>query len=365
MTISGKDRGGGEFAHYLDNSGTAGSTVLASIVARSRRRSERRLKVVTAASIVAALAGASVAGVIGTRASTTSALPPKPSNFAKNLVSGTTSSKWATQRRVLGAAPKGLGWSRSSTSSASASVPAASSSASGATALCTVNGCGGAVPTGNFGALNRLFARSSGDVTIRAFSATSSGIQLTPGSTNASSPPSTGTTQVPTSIIGNTGGAPVPVPSVYESCLPTQELVVEVANPGAVGTLSVPLPPITISSPTQSFEVVDSAAVGVAEGSPIEVLTLHVGANVASVQATFPDGSSDQMSVVDGWAVLVDDGASPLPATVEAMDSSGNIVSTASVNSADALAEPERCLLPIEPLGQIGSGTARATTGSK
>ncbi len=95
------------------------------------------------------------------------------------------------------------------------------------------------------------------------------------------------------------------------------------------------------------FQLVDSAVVGVAESSPIEVISVYVGLNANSVQANFSDGSSDQMTVTDGWAVLVDDGSSPLPATLTAFDGSGNSVGTATVSSDNAFAEPEACAVPF------------------
>jgi hypothetical protein len=107
---------------------------------------------------------------------------------------------------------------------------------------------------------------------------------------------------------------------------------------------------------TQPFQLIDSAVVGVAESSPIEVISVYVGSNATSVQASFSDGTSDQITVTDGWAVLVDDGSSPLPATVTALDGSGNNVGTATVSSDNAFAEPVACALPFA-MSNAGSDT--------
>jgi hypothetical protein len=94
------------------------------------------------------------------------------------------------------------------------------------------------------------------------------------------------------------------------------------------------------------------------------VLAVYVSPNVNSVQAGFADGSSDQMTVNDGWAVLVDDGSAPLPATLTALDASGNVISKATVSSDDAIAEPEQCLSPVavEPNSAPANGGSSTTS---
>jgi hypothetical protein len=359
-----------EFSRLLDEAdGKATAATLRSIVARSRRHRERRLKVVTGISIVVALAAVSVAGIIRATSSTTSA--SKPTAIERAPSSSKTSlagSNWTKQRHAFGTAPKGLKWS---TSTAPSATPGASSSGANIATtspadLCTVNGCGISYPISVSGSMSKLFVRTSGDITVRTFEETTRNFVPEPyASSGSASPGSSSAPSANLSPPASTSGSSVGVVPIYTSCESSQVLVVEVSNPGAVGLVTVPLPSISISEPGQPFEVIDSSAVGIAEASPIEVLTVHVASGVSSLQASFPDGTSDQMAVVSGWAVLVDDGNAPLPATITALDSSGNTVATATVNDDDAIAQPEACLVPIETQPPLGSGTVQPTTSTK
>ena len=369
MTFESKETQRAEFSHLLDEAdGSATSSTLASIVARSRRRRERRLKVITGASIVVALAGASFAGITRATNDTTAASKSNNTRSEGNRTQPTTPA-WTKQHQTLGAAPKGLQWSLLPANSAKAPSSAAPNAARTlpGTDICTVDGCGVPYPVGLGGPLSELFLRTTGDVSLRAFTETTTGIAagsgVSSGSVSSASPRATTTS--PSGSLGSTGTAPAPSAPIYASCESTRSLVVEVSNPGAVGTVMVSLPSISITEPGQPFDVIDSSAVGVAEASPIEVLTVRVASGVNSIQANFADGTSDQMAVVGGWAVLVDDGNAPVPATLKALDTSGNTIATASVNDADAIAQPEQCFVPFEPQPQLGSGTVQPTTGSK
>ncbi len=357
---------GGEFSHLLDASTVqASDTALRSIVARSRRHRERRLKGVTAAAIVIAVAAATVAGVTQATSGSSKTLKRAATKQSAGFLAPSTGSiSWTKKHRVLGAAPKGLEWSAASKSSSSAAEP--SSRPASAPEICTVDGCPGSLPV-SVGPFKRLFVRTARDITVRAFSEPLSVAQPLPllppqTGTGASGGTTTGTgstgstsSTIPTS--NPTGGSTGAVVTPVRSCVASQALVVEVSNPGAIGEVTVPLPGIVASSGAQPFELIDSSVVGVAESSPIEVVTTYIGPNVASAQASFSDGSTDQMTVVDGWAVLVDDGAAPLPADLTAYDSSGTSVGTAVVSSDDAIAEPDQCVV-VEP-------DARASGSSK
>ena len=188
-------------------------------------------------------------------------------------------------------------------------------------------------------------------------------IAPSPSSTTTTAPNSSTTTTAPNSSTGSGEGSTGTALPAIESCEASEALIVEVSNPGAIGEVSVALPGIVASSANQPFDLIDSSAVGVAESSPIEVVVVYVSPNVNSVQASFADGSSDQMTVNDGWAVLVDDGSAPLPATLTALDASGNAIGKASVSSDDAIAEPAECLSPfiVEP-NSASAGGASGTT---
>ncbi len=364
-----------ELSHLLDHSdAVASNATLRSIVARSQRYRERRLKVVTATAIVLMLASVSFAGITGANSGTNSASgSPAKKNASTNRNFSAAGTSWTKQHRALGAAPKGLRWSTASEANSKAASPTAGSASSKSSAavpaFCTVDGCPGYLLTPS-GPLTRLFIRTVGDVTVRAFTEPMNTTQPEPlisspgsvpsGSTTVPSSSST-TTTAPNSSTGSGEGSTGTALPPIESCESTESLVVEVSNPGAIGEVTVALPGIVVSSVDQPFDLIESAAVGVAESSPIEVLAVYVSPNVNGVQASFADGSSDQMTVNDGWAVLVDDGSAPLPATLTALDASGNAIGKASVSSDEAIAEPAECLSPfaVEPSAPVGgaSGT--------
>ena len=365
-----------DLSHLLDHSDVLPSNAtLRSIVARSQRYRERRLKVVTATAIVLMLASVSFAGITGANSGTNSASgsPAKKNASADRNFSlpaalrGPSNTVLSAQRRRDSVGRRA---SEANSRAASPTAGSASSKSSAAVpAFCTVDGCPGYLPTPS-GPLTRLFIRTVGDVTVRAFTEPMNTTQPEPlisspgsvpsGSTTVPSSSST-TTTAPNSSTGSGEGSTGTALPPIESCESTESLVVEVSNPGAIGEVTVALPGIVVSSVDQPFDLIESAAVGVAESSPIEVLAVYVSPNVNSVQASFADGSSDQMTVNDGWAVLVDDGSAPLPATLTALDASGNAIGKASVSSDEAIAEPAECLSPfaVEPSAPVGgaSGT--------
>jgi hypothetical protein len=339
---------GGEYSHVLDGSDVAASdAVLRSIVVRSLRHRERRLRIVAATASVIAVAAASVAGVSeatsGTSAPRNSLASKRSSGF---VTVARKSTRWTKKHRALGRAPVGLKWSAGS-NSARSTAPATGAG------VCTLDGCIGSLPYGT-APLQRLFVRTSGDITVRAFTEPLTianplpyvPAQRTTGTGSAVAPGTTTTTTTPGTSGETTGGVITPI----RSCEATQALLVEVSNPGAIGELTVPLPGIVASSAGQPFELINSAVVGVAESSPIEVVTVYLGPAASSVQARFSDGSSDTMPVIDGWAVLVNDGSAPLPVGLTAFDSAGTSIGSAVVSSDDAIAEPESCLpFAVEP----------------
>lgn len=235
-----------------------------------------------------------------------------------------------------------------STSTGRSSSDANIATTSPVAGLCTIEACGTTYPVGLLGPLDKLFVRTLGDVTVRALKETTPNFVPGPYALNGSTPPASSSTAPPSlSMPSSTSGSSAGVGPIYASCNSGHAPVVEVSNPGAVGTVTVPLPSISISEPGQPFEVIDSSAVGVVEASPGKVLTVHVAPDVSSLRASFSDGTSERMAVLSGWAVFADDDGTPLPATVAALDSSGNTIAIATING-DAIAQPETCLMPVE-----------------
>jgi len=357
--------GRGELSHLLEGAEAEASTArLASIVARSRRRRDRRLKIATGVSIVVALAGAGVAGI--TQANRPSAGNTTVASGAARIASGPSSPAWTNRHQSTGMPPKGLKWSlptANGATGAKSATPSTSKSSFRAADLCTTAGCGIGYPYGFSGTLTKLFVRSVGDVTMRAFEETAPQVVPEPSVQGGSAPSASTSTSNP----GTTSSAGTSVtPIYYPVCEATHAISVEVSNPGSIGEITVPQPPQSaVSDLGQPFEVIDSSVVGVAEGSPIEVITVRVNSNVNSVKATFSDGATDQMNVVDGWAVLVDDGNSPIPATVTALDASSNEVGSVNVTDDNAIAEPELCFVPLTNPGGLASGAAQSSPKAK
>ena len=130
------------------------------------------------------------------------------------------------------------------------------------------------------------------------------------------------------------------------------------------------------SSNTAPFTSISPMTLGDIEKAPVRVVTVKTGAGVAQVRVTFADGKTDQMAPVDGWSVL----ASKLPAanagkeendTVQALDSSGQVVATQSTYQAppakpivpDTAVVPKPLLPPvITGPGSTKSGGPQSTT---
>jgi len=156
------------------------------------------------------------------------------------------------------------------------------------------------------------------------------------------------------------------------SCAVTRSLIVEVSDAGAVGVVTVPLGP----SLGEPMTVLEDEVVGVAERSPIAVVVSHTAGSASAVRADFSGGGTDEMKVVDGWAVLVHKlglgrsnrsggygVVSPLGgATVEALNSGGTVLEMADLPESGALAlAVGACAVP---LARRGGGTGAAGPGS-
>jgi hypothetical protein len=112
-----------------------------------------------------------------------------------------------------------------------------------------------------------------------------------------------------------------------------------------------------------SGALIDSQVLGVAEGAPAAVTTLHVGDEVTHVKGTWPDGTVDEMDVVSGWAIVAANQGDP-PA-LELTHADG------SVTAADkgSFQPPAQCSPPPPPpptlpaAGEQPADVASATDG--
>jgi hypothetical protein len=440
---------GPDLSHLLDgtNPDKPSSEVLHGIVRRHRRLKVRRARTAASLGLAIALAGLGTGIGLSHQGRTTTAarsLAPTTTRGGVNAFGSTTSTTLgargstslptpAASKLRFGRAPEGLAWvgEGSGVGASAGVVPSdspvvglhATASTSGpmAAAVCTTIGCPSQFPYDLVGdsVLQPLFTRTSGGVTVRAFSASwavapielgpiSSGSGSTGASSSAgtvgssggsgtlsSSPPVTGTvpgdTTIPDTTIPDTtttttlisgvtqtttpvSEPPTPVPS--PSCGITKALVVEVSDAGAVGVVTVPLG----ASLDKPIDVVMDDVVGVAEQSPMVVVVAHTNNPTAAVRADFGVGGQDQMDVVDQWAVLVKDlGSSAVgghpgmgdpellegQATVSALSSDGTVLEQADLPGSGALAMP--VAVCIEPASSgvtkpVGEGASSPTT---
>jgi hypothetical protein len=151
----------------------------------------------------------------------------------------------------------------------------------------------------------------------------------------------------------------------------------DTATPVTTIPSTIPMPRIpvtttttTAAAPGQPQELA-SGAFGVVEGDPVWWVAVQVGANVTSVQMTFPDGSTDQMAPVDGIAVLAhrvaaavataDTGPYVVRGSLELQGSAGSVIGTVTLPQTATTPGPVPSPLPAPvPLNQ---GTATVSPG--
>ncbi len=82
--------------------------------------------------------------------------------------------------------------------------------------------------------------------------------------------------------------------------------------------------------PPDTTLIASYQALGIAEQAPIGVVVVQVGADVAEVRATFPDGSVDSMAPIEGAAALAMPGAFSWEdsVTVDALGADGAVLAT-------------------------------------
>lgn len=209
------------------------------------------------------------------------------------------------------------------------------------------------------GSATHLFTRTTTDnITIRAYSLPTAGnCGCGPIISNSPTTPPSGTPGSAATGAQDQSEAPVAAPDVS----------LEMSDATAVGdgvlddTSSLPT---TTTNAVTEPSAVTANAFGVAEGAPVWWVAVSVGPDVANVQMMFSDGSTDQMSPVDGVAALAHqidpslassgDGPYAVRGTLRLLDSSGAVVGTVTF--------PQPILPPDPPAGTPPPTTVAPTT---
>ena len=215
-----------------------------------------------------------------------------------------------------------------------------------------------------------LVPRSRSDVTVTTRS--------TPTTPLPSPPSSIATSGSDTTTTALTGPGSVTPPATVVlpgSCDITRALVVEVSDAGAVGTVTVPLATVA----QEPIGVLSDEVVGAPERAPMVVVVAHTSGQTATVRAEFAGGGQDEMSVVEGWAVLVhtptqtagggsaSQGTATMSgqAEVYALSGEGTVLEHADLPGSGALAMPvAACYAPARRVPQPAASGAPPTNGS-
>ena len=153
------------------------------------------------------------------------------------------------------------------------------------------------------------------------------------------------------------------------SCDINQALIVEVSDVGAVGTVTVPV----ASEVKEPIGALSDEVVGSAERAPMVVVVAHTSDQTATVRAEFAGGGQDEMTVVDGWAVLVhmptqtagggsaSQGTATMSgqAEVYALSGEGTVLEHADLPGSGALALPvAACYDPGRAMSKVAASAA-------
>jgi hypothetical protein len=339
---------------------------LEGVMRRHLRRRRRFTGGIAAAVLTVGLGGGALVGEVVATSGPAALSATGPRSTTGGVPAGHVASS-AVAVPATSKTPAGLAWSAAQ---ANAAVP-------------TVGG-GKAQPTGPsystsefdtlvpFGSsLHKLFDRTAGSIQIRVFEVSAVEV-LVPGSTGGGAGSSGASSSSGAATSGTTSGSAVPptegsTPAEPEVCGSSSELVIEVSDAGAVGTLEVPMP----FAAGRAVDLVAGDVLGQAEGSPIGLVVVRVGSGVSEVAASFTAGGSDESGVVDGIAVLaapLDVDAPSAAASVDALGPSGQVVESFAVPATPELAEPAICFgTSVPPGGKLpvtSSGSPPASSGS-
>ena len=152
-------------------------------------------------------------------------------------------------------------------------------------------------------------------------------------------------------------------------CDATPSLSLEMSDATAVGEgglFDTPGPVATTANATSEPIASTSGTFGVTEGAPVWWAAATVGPEVANVTMTFADGSTDQMSPVDGVAVLahqidVATASSPngpyeVRGTMTLFDAHGAVMKTVTFPAASPAPVPLPVTVPGSPPTPVADG---------
>ena len=209
--------------------------------------------------------------------------------------------------------------------------------------------------TGEVGSATHVFTRSTADgVEVRVYSE-----------------PSVSPCQCATAPSGPTQGEGVTSSSQTTAFMDIELSDTDAVGNGGLSTESDASGPTTSTSSASAEPVaMTSGAFGVVEGDPVWWVAVSVGAEVAKVQMTFPDGSSDVMAPVDGMAVVAHSidpseatsGSGPyaVRGTLQLLDQSGAVINTITLPEAPPNPVPLPLPTPVET-GPTLAPTASST----
>jgi hypothetical protein len=160
----------------------------------------------------------------------------------------------------------------------------------------------------------------------------------------------------------------------------TQPVSVELSDDAAVGQgewFDAPSTSSTTTGPGVEPVATMSNAFGVLEGAPVWWVAVSVGPEVADAQITFADGSTDEMSPINGVVVLAHqidasvassgDGPYEVRGSLQLLDSSGAVIKAVSFPQTIAPAPvpvPVPDPLPAPLPGSTDPGNVPAVTTS-
>ncbi|HEY5250618.1 MAG TPA: hypothetical protein VIJ09_03110 [Acidimicrobiales bacterium] len=160
-------------------------------------------------------------------------------------------------------------------------------------------------------------------------------------------------------------------------CGATPSLSVEMSDTSAVGQgvlYDSPGPVATTANATSEPIASTAGAFGVTEGAPVWWTAVQVGPDVAKVTMTLADGSTDQMTPVDGVAVLAGqideatasegDGPYEVRGTMRLLDADGTVVKTVTFPAAASTPVPLPVSVPGSPPTGVSSNAMPLAGGT-